>query len=139
MSTVKKIVTLLTGYNSRHSHAKNFFKKNILFLITLNSNTAKQCKYKKRYKELNFLKKKVTIYLHKNTRRVRLERKSTKKNKQTNKKKTTTATTATTKTKANRKNKTQQQQKNDTFSTQTIFPKDFSQLVYLLLSQKSVY
>ena len=70
-----------------------FFLNNVQFLITLNSNTAKSCKYKKRYKELNLFKKIFNIpsSLHKNIRKLRLEIKVNWE-KETNKQTTTTAT-----------------------------------------------
>ena len=84
--------------------------------------------------------------LHKNIRKLRLEIKINWE-KQTNKQ----TTTATTKTKASKKNKNKnkkkQNKKQKTVATekvipsqpQPIFPKDLSQVVYLFLSQKSVY
>ena len=95
---------------------------------------------KKRLQELNVLKK-VTIYLHKNIRKVRLERKinqEKQRNKQTATT-TTTATTVTTKAKKAKKKQKQKQKKCDTLPTKLIFPKDFLQVVSLLLFQKSVY
>ena len=94
---------------------------------------------KKRLQELNVLKK-VTIYLHKNIRKVRLERKinqEKQRNKQTAT--TTTATTVTTKAKKAKKKQKQKQKKCDTLPTKLIFPKDFLQVVSLFLVQKSVY
>ena len=95
---------------------------------------------KKRLQELNVLKK-VTIYLHKNIRKVRLERKinqEKQRNKQTATT-TTTATTVTTKAKNAKKKQKQKQKKCDTLPTKLIFPKDFLQVVSLFLVQKSVY
>ena len=95
---------------------------------------------KKRLQELNVLKK-VTIYLHKNIRKVRLERKinqEKQRNKQTATT-TTTATTVTTKAKKAKKKQKQKQKKCDTLPTKLIFPKDFLQVVSLFLVQKSVY
>ena len=95
---------------------------------------------KKRLQELNVLKK-VTIYLHKNIRKVRLERKinqEKQRNKQTATT-TTTPTTVTTKAKKAKKKQKQKQKKCDTLPTKLIFPKDFLQVVSLFLFQKSVY
>ena len=95
---------------------------------------------KKRLQELNVLKK-VTIYLHKNIRKVRLERKINQE-KQRNKQTATTTTTATTvtaKAKKAKKKQKQKQKKCDTLPTKLIFPKDFLQVVSLFLVQKSVY
>ena len=95
---------------------------------------------KKRLQELNVLKK-VTIYLHKNIRKVRLERKinqEKQRNKQTATT-TTTATTVTTKAKKAKQKQKQKQKKCDTLPTKLIFPKDFLQVVSLFLVQKSVY
>ena len=83
---------------------------NIQFLITLNSNTAKQCKYKKRYKELTKLKLKKCC----NRLSQKYQKSETRKRNQlgeTNKQTTTAVTTGTTKTKVSKKQQEQQHQK----------------------------
>ena len=68
--------------------------------------------------KLNF-EIKITIRLHKNFRKVSLKRK-------TNQEKTNKQTKQATKSK--------NQKRRDTLPTQPVFPKDFSQVVYLFLS-----
>ena len=78
--------------------------------------------------------KKDTTYLHKKFTKVRLESNNQlrKTNKQTNKQKQLQQ-------KQKQAKKIQQNKsKSDPLSTQLIFPKDFSQVVYLFLSQKSI-
>ena len=66
--------------------------------------------------KLNF-KIKITICLHKNFRKVKLKRKTNQENKHRQMKQTTNNI-----------------KKSDALSTQPVFPKDFSQVTYLLLS-----
>ena len=79
---------------------------------------------------------KVTIYLHKNIRKVRLERKINQE-KQTNEQ-TKQQQQQQQKQKQAKKIKTKNSS-NKKSDTQPIFPKYFSQVVYLFLFQESVY
>ena len=83
-----------------------------------------------------------TIYLHQNIRKARLERKINWKNKQSN---NSNSNNSNNKNKSKQKTKKTKNKKIATTEkvipskTQPIFPKDFSQVVYLFLPQKSVY
>ena len=82
---------------------------------------------------MKFPENKVTIYFHKKSnRKVRLERKINQE-KQTNNNNSNNSSS-----KSNNNNKNSNNKKIDTLPAQPIFPEDFSQVVYLFVSQEFV-
>ena len=87
---------------------------------------------------MKFPENKVTIYFHeKKPRKVRLERKINQE-KQTNKQQQQQQQQQKQQQAKNNNNKNSNNKKIDTLPAQPIFPKDFSQVVYLFVSQEFI-